>query len=31
MASYRLRALAQEDLEAIWDYTVEQWCIRAPM
>jgi toxin ParE1/3/4 len=24
---YRLRALALEDLEAIWRYTVEQWGI----
>jgi len=28
MASYRLRALARDDLEAIWDYTVEQWGIK---
>ena len=25
MASYRLRAHAQNDLEVIWDYTLEQW------
>ncbi len=25
MASYRLRVLARNDLEIIWDYTVEQW------
>lgn len=25
MASYSLRTLARDDLEAIWDYTVEQW------
>jgi len=25
MASYCLRTLARDDLEAIWDYTVEQW------
>jgi toxin ParE1/3/4 len=28
MASYRLRSLARDDLEAIWDYTVEQWDIK---
>ena len=27
MASYRLRALARKDLEAIWDYTLETWGI----
>lgn len=25
MATYRLRTLALQDLEAIWDYTFEQW------
>jgi|GEM_PF-338913 len=25
MASFSLRALARDDLEVIWDYTVEQW------
>lgn len=25
MASYRLRTLAHQDLEAIWEYTFEQW------
>lgn len=25
MAVYHLRALARDDLEAIWHYTVEQW------
>jgi toxin ParE1/3/4 len=28
MASYRLRSLARDDLEAIWDYTAEQWDIK---
>ncbi len=27
MATYYLRALARDDLETIWDYTVEQWGI----
>lgn len=27
MVSYRLRALARNDLETIWDYTLEQWGI----
>ena len=25
MAAYRLRALARQDLEEIWDYTFERW------
>ena len=25
MAFYRLRTLARNDLEIIWDYTLEQW------
>ena len=28
MASYRLRALARDDLEAIWDHTVVEWGIK---
>ena len=28
MASYRLRTLARNDLEIIWDYTLEQWGIQ---
>ncbi|MCB1736452.1 MAG: type II toxin-antitoxin system RelE/ParE family toxin [Gammaproteobacteria bacterium] len=28
MAGYRLRALARNDLEAIWAYTVETWGIQ---
>ena len=29
-AVYRLRALARKDLEAIWQYTFEQWgCVQA--
>mgnify|MGYP001828754552 CR=1 FL=1 len=27
MATYHLRALARDDLEVIWDYTIEQWGI----
>ena len=27
MATYRLRSLAQDDLETIWNNTVEQWGI----
>jgi len=27
MAAYHLRGLARDDLEAIWNYTLEQWGI----
>ena len=28
MASYRLRALARDDLEATWDHTVVEWGVK---
>jgi toxin ParE1/3/4 len=28
MGSYRLRAHARNDLEVIWDYTLEQWGVQ---